>query len=49
MVMVFNNFLHFPDLWVLFFINIHLLMSCFGIFGFIGMIFREVSGFMGML
>ena len=49
MGIVFNNFLHFPDFWVQFFVKIHLLVSCFGISGFMGMIFRKVSGFMGML
>ena len=41
MGMVFNNLLHLPDLWVLFSIGIHLLVSFFGIPGFMGMIFRN--------
>ena len=41
MGMVLNNVLHFPDLWVSFFIKLHLLVSCSGIFGFMGMIFRK--------
>ena len=49
MGMVFNNFLHFPDLWVYFSVRIHLLVSFFGISGFMGMIFRNFSGFMGIL
>ena len=47
MGMVFNNFLHFPDLWVQFSVRIHLLVTFFTISGFIGMIFRNFSGFMG--
>ena len=41
MGMVFNNFLHFPDLWIKFSVRIHILVSCFGISGFIGMSFRN--------
>ena len=36
----FQQFLHFPDLWLYFAIKIHLLVSCFGISGFIGIIFK---------
>ena len=49
MGMVFNHFLYSPDLWVYFFVKIHLLVSCFGISGFTGMIFGKFSGFMGIL
>ena len=47
MGMVFSNFLYFPDLWKWFSVRIHLLVSCFGNPGFMGMIFRKFSGFMG--
>ena len=46
MGMVFNNFLHFSDLWVLFSVRIHILLSCFCISE---MIFRKFSRFMGIL
>ena len=49
MGMVFNNFMHFPDLWVQFSVRIHLLVRYFGISGFMGMISRIFSGFMGIL
>ena len=39
----YNSFLHFLDLWVLFFAKIHSLVSFFGISGFMGMIFRKFS------
>ena len=42
----FNNFLHFPDLWVWFFL-MQLLVSFFGISGFMVMTFRNLSGFIG--
>ena len=31
------------------FVKIHLLVNCFGISGFMGMIFRKFSRFMGIL
>ena len=43
----FQQLLHFPDLWVWFFVKIHLLVSYLGISGFMGMTFRIFSGFMG--
>ena len=46
---VFNNFLHFPYSWVKFSVKIYLLMSCFGISGFMGMIFRKFSTSIGIL
>ena len=49
MGMVFSNVLHFPDLWALFSAKIHLFVSCFGISGFMGMIFRIFFRFMGIL
>ena len=58
MGMVFNNFLHIPEVWVWFFVKIHVLVNCSGISGFMGMMFsksprfmriplRNFSGFMG--
>ena len=47
MGMAFNNFLHLPDLWVQFSVRIHLLVSFFGISGFMGIHLRNFSGFMG--
>ena len=41
MGMVFINFSHLPDSWVKFSVRIHLLVSCFGITRFMGMIFRN--------
>ena len=41
--------MHFPDLWAQFFVKIHSLMSCFGTFGVMGMIFRKFSGFISLL
>ena len=41
MGMVFNKFLHFPDLQVQIFVRIHLLVSSFGISGFMAMIFGK--------
>ena len=38
-------FEHFPDLWVWFFVKIHILVNCFGISGFMGMIFSKFSRF----
>ena len=49
MGMVFKNVLKFPDLWAQSFVKIHLLVSCFGIVGFMGMVFGKYSGFMGIL
>ena len=49
MGMVFNNFLQLPDSWVQFSVKIHLLVSCFGIPGLMGMIFRKFSRCMGIL
>ena len=40
MGMVFNNLWHLPDFWVYFSLRIQLLVSFFGILGFMGMIFR---------
>ena len=45
----FNNFIHFPDLWVWFLAKIHLLVNFLGIFGLMSMIFRKISGFKGAL
>ena len=47
--MVFNIFLHFPDLWVYISERIHLLVSSCDISGFMGMIFRKFSRLMGTL
>ena len=41
MGMFFNDFLHFLNLCVWFFVKIHLLVGCFGISGFMGMMFRK--------
>ena len=43
MDMVFNNFLHLPDLWVWFFVQIHLLVSFFGISEFMGHDLQKMS------
>ena len=39
-------FLHFPYLWVYFFVKIHSLVSCSDVSASMGMIFRKFSGFM---
>ena len=49
MSMDFNNLLYFPDFCVWLFLCIHLLVSYFGISGFVGMIFRKFSKFMGII
>ena len=49
MGMAFNNFLHFPHLRVPLFAKIHLLVNFFGISGFMSMIVRKFSKFMGIL
>ena len=49
MGMDFHNIFHFPYLWVQFLVKIHLLVSCVGISGFLGMIFGKFSGFIGIL
>ena len=49
MGMVFNNFLHFPDLCMGIVFCKNSLVSCFGISGFMGIIFRKFSRFMGIL
>ena len=42
----FQEFLHLPDLWVWFYVKIHLCRA-FWHFGFMGILFRNFSGFMG--
>ena len=47
MGMVFNNFLHLPDLWVSSFCQNSFIGELFDIPGFKGIVLRNFSGFMG--
>ena len=42
------NFSAFPDLWVWFFVKLHILVKFFGIFRFTGMLLRNFLGVIGI-